>query len=64
MRPASTSLPRIYSGPLELGEYLNMAAFWGFFFLQAGVDGRRFAIGTLGWGPGIALFTVFGLAAG
>jgi hypothetical protein len=42
-----------------------MAVFFeGGFFLQAEVDGRRFAIGTLGWGPGIALFTVFGLAAG
>ncbi|OCK74730.1 oligopeptide transporter protein [Lepidopterella palustris CBS 459.81] len=29
-----------------------------------GPFGIGFAIGTLGWGPGIALFTVFGLAAG
>jgi hypothetical protein len=25
---------------------------------------QSFSIGTLGWGPGIALFTVFGLMAG
>lgn len=29
-----------------------------------GPFGVGFAIGTLGWGPGIALFTVFGLVAG
>jgi hypothetical protein len=33
-------------------------------FYPAVADHQSFSIGTLGWGPGVALFTVFGLMAG
>jgi hypothetical protein len=33
-------------------------------FYPTVADYQSFSIGTLGWGPGVALFTVFGLMAG